>query len=312
MKGRKILLRLIVSSALMCACFFHVYGQGGVIVEDPLVLAELKLQAAQELEAQAQALDKSIGILDVLRQNSDYTEALYQALSMVKSSPMLAETVRRADRIYKTYDSNLNYMKQAADFSTVSSYSEFKSRLAGMASLVAATAEDIDFVVSFVTDSQNWKATEAERVSILNKINEGLDERISELQSGFINWYVDTFKADQKKYILNPALSGDLFWALFKFTKDPVMLKNAVEHAMNKAGGIDTEQVEKAGAEIKVTFKSTGLKFGVLAILVLTLFYVPFNIYKVNLGERQSNDAVIRIIMGVFLGLVFLGILSFL
>lgn len=301
--------RLSAILSLLFVSYGLTYGQS--VVNDPMAMEQRASIAAQQIQSQIDQLDNSIQILDIFRQNKDVTQLMLKGASAIKSSPMLAEVIATADRLYNTYESNLNYMQRASNFGTVQSYSDLKARLSNMASIITQTSEDIDFIVSFIVKvGENWNATEAERISILENIKEKLNERESALEHEFLKWYYFNFVEGATLPAVEAITSGAMFNELANTSVET--LRNRAKKAIKQNGGISTAEVEKEGSVIKATFKSTGIKFGAIVIIVLSILYVPFNIYKVNLNERSSNDAVIRIIMGVFLGLVFLGIISFL
>ena len=235
--------------------------------------------------------------------------AIYQSLGLLKGAPLLDEFVHLIGDYAQNYEQILDtYEYYFTD--NIDSYNEAWDRLMGIATLTDEVYRDIDFIYSFIFNPKNWTGSEIERYELLEKMmakirnsNARLKEEKeaveNEAYAGAVAEAIDLLRWGKSSGGIMPTSPG-LADKIANYTQE-----DWDKEVKEVIGNVEDTTTEKYVDKAKKT-QSPAIKVGMVLIILLSGFYVPYNMWKVNSGERQSADAFIRIFVGLVIG--FMGL----
>ena len=114
---------------------------------------------------------------------------------------------------------------------------------------------------------------------------------------------------------------------MFNYGKPGANHNNEFIHAFEKVEGLSQDDWNDKVKETMDTlainnnaFKEVGktiskanapaIRFAELVVIIMTILYVPYNLFRVMSGERQSSDAIMKTVVGFLIGLLILLFLS--
>lgn len=299
------------------------YGQGA----SPLPTAEqnpttLGAWISQLMEAWKQG-DDIWSIVEQGEKSQAAWELAHKAANLMKNSPLLDQYLSMVQKYYNTYDEILALYKY--DLTTQpANHSEVIRRVQELYTMSEHTYKDIDFMISFATNPNNWTGSEMERYALLEKYYDKLNDMFMNLQRmrNKRNRDKDTAVVVETIDALNDpdkAENDPVVSRLADMTQEEAneAMRSAIEAVKGREGLRSSVIIYAEGdgdalthAEMKMSkTTSPGIKLGMLLIGILSLLYIPYNMWKVNSGERQAQDGLIRIVIGLlfgFVGLIFL------
>ena len=263
------------------------------------ILAEAALHADE--------IDTALEQLDELQKSSELSDKIYHGTRMLQASPLLTDAYTLCDQYYRNYDSLLDDYKRI--FSTrLDGYKDAKFRMERLTYMSDKVYRDMDFVTSFLFNPVNWKGTEMERYELLEKFVDKMRKNIAELQR------------ESDAVAAQEAISEQLQAINSLNETDPEKISDPYLKALSEKSVEDFEsEIDEAvkglsngdGSKIKSgDSKSPVIRFGLIAVILITLLYIPFNLWKVNSHERQASDAMMRIIIGLVFGVSSLAFLT--
>lgn len=181
-------------------------------------------------------------------------------------------------------------------------YTDAMNRLNNLNYLASDALNDFNFIKAFILSPN--KMTYKERVDLLRYYTDRLKGKQARLLTEY-QTYRDSLRNVEASKAFKKALGsskdvtkedGNLYELLAKSKDD---YKKAADDAIDESSGDiakATDEMKKAG--------TPATRFGTLLILILTVMYIPYNMWRVSSGERQSTDAFFRIVIGVLVGLL--------
>ena len=255
----------------------------------------------------ADEIDTALEQLDELQKSSELSDKIYHGTMMLQNSPLLTQAYELCDSYYKNYDMLVDDYKRIFT-SRLDGYQDAKYRMRQLSSMTDKVYRDMDFVTSFLFNPVNWKGTEMERYQLL----EGFVERMKR--------HLDSLQAERNRLSAQVAVREQLKATYELNESDPARISDPFLKTLSEKSVEDFQQEVDASMaglsdkSVKVSIQkgasSPAVRFGLVAIIILTLVYIPFNLWKVNSHERQASDAMMRIIIGLVFGISSLAFLS--
>lgn len=263
--------------------------------------------------------DNILSTLDQARKSNDLWDALYSGARLIESAPLLDELVEVVNRYATTYQSLLDQYEYYFT-EEITDYEEIWQRLMGVASLTDQVYKDFKFITDCLFTKGFIQGTEKEKHDLfkeyLGKIEKSLGLLEEEKENTKSNAVIreglktlDVIQADSYDEMMQLGLTSDmkLAYRMATFTQaDWDRISEQVIKNRNKEK--EKEEKERLTQEEKKGI-NIAIKLAMILIIGMSGMYVPYNMWKVNSGERQSADAFIRIIVGFligFLGLMFI------
>lgn len=272
----------------------------------------------------ADNLVNSIDLLESLSQSNSFTRGLYTSLSFLAASPELTDLAFEVEYYTSGYKDLFDYYLRFYE-SGYMDYHSYSTLIHQTIPLVDKSLKDIKFIYDYIL-SPKEHLTQAERRQMLNEYIQRLAKRRLGLNVYFerkrdtLRLYYGAQAADAIfSESSNVGIMGEFsnlsredYKTIFdKEINQSMYASNASSPAASSGSRSHSSSTGvysiEEGAKVMTKQHSKITLFASIIIALLTALYIPYNIWRVNSHERQSNDALIRIIIGLMFG--FLGIL---
>lgn len=258
-----------------------------------------------------ESLDNDGTMIASLAEANSFQSGLYSSLHLLSASPEIYDLAEIATFYSTGYQDIISYYQHLFDngFIDYSQLSSFGNRLL---SDVRRAGTDLAFIYDYLLNPAT-KLTPAERQRFLRDYNTRLKTRwwkmSSEYEMARDSAYQNQINEAFATFLRDSVGPGEgIAAAMSNYTRED--WEKRFDQALSdpqktKGKTINNNEINKTSDKIKKS-NSTIVRLVELIIIVLSALYIPYNLWRVNSHERQSNDALIRIIIGLLFGFLML------
>lgn len=314
--------------------FLNIYGQDGV----PAAMANIVSAGAnvvesagsipttatpdvswwatiiEQMKAKWDQLDYDGAMTESILKSESFREALYTGLTLLEASPEAHHLATIADYYINGYENIVNYYQYLYDCGAID-YPTLSAAGNRLIMDIERGMEDIEFIYKYLF-STNSKLTPAERQALLNEYTAKLQYRWLGIERDLeqtentakLQKVIDGVSFAMKDSV-GPNDNNKLAAAFSNNTKE--QFAQLFEQDFRKAKTWSSG--ESAISSRKEKYSERHPIFVTIfniVILALSALYIPYNIWRVNTHERQSNDALIRVIIGLLFGFLMMFFLN--